>query len=187
MLRVRLEEHVLVHVRQPFRARALGEGTVSDIEFDRRQRNAVILRNDDFQSVREHAMADELFELGALRAQANGRKGGRTHGEGNHDPGKPDRVAVMCELLSRHAGNIRGSLVFFERRWQNIATIWPNSEHWPRGASRPRDCGETSRWLRTPRSGSVVRQTCCTMPPRQTISQTPWRRAGIPDCRISRS
>jgi hypothetical protein len=69
-LRVRLEEHVLIHVRQSFRTWSLGERAVPHVELDGRQRDAVILGHYDLEAVRENAMSYELLELSALCAKS---------------------------------------------------------------------------------------------------------------------
>ena len=66
-LRARLEEHVLVHVRQAFAPGLLGEGPVSHVELDRRDGHAVVLGYDDLEAVRQHALVDELLQFGPLR------------------------------------------------------------------------------------------------------------------------
>ena len=53
-LLVRLEEHVLVHVREPLDTRALRERAVPHVDLDRRERNAVVLDDDDLEAVRQH-------------------------------------------------------------------------------------------------------------------------------------
>ena len=84
---IRLKEHMFVKVRKAVKLWRFGKRAVSDVEFDRRERNTVIFGDDDFQSIREDAVADELLELGALRIESNRRKDGhRTCGESNRDP-----------------------------------------------------------------------------------------------------
>jgi hypothetical protein len=57
---------VLVQVRESFERRCLREGAISDDCFHRYQRNAGVLDNDDFETVRKCRPLNALLELGAL-------------------------------------------------------------------------------------------------------------------------
>ena len=61
-----LEEHVLVHVREPFVFGALRERAVLHVQFDGCNRNAVVFDGNHFQSIPEHGALDHAFELGTL-------------------------------------------------------------------------------------------------------------------------
>ena len=64
---VRLEEHVLVQVREPLELGILCERAVLDVRFDRHERHAAILDDDDVETVRQRPSLDLAFELGTLR------------------------------------------------------------------------------------------------------------------------
>ena len=64
--RVRLEEHVLVEVRQPLVRRRLREGTVARVGLDGHQRNAVVLHYDDLEAVGQRVPLDPPLQFGPL-------------------------------------------------------------------------------------------------------------------------
>ena len=64
---VRLEEHVLVQVRQPLVLRALRERAVLHVRLDRHERHAVILDDDHLEPVRQRRALNAPLQLGALR------------------------------------------------------------------------------------------------------------------------
>ena len=71
---VRLEEHVLVHVREPGILGRLRERAVLHVDLDGRERDAVVLDDDDLETVRQDAPLDDLLQLGSLPVSRRGRQ-----------------------------------------------------------------------------------------------------------------